>query len=159
MDEAQQRASDSEREAATDRLRTAAEEGRLDVDELDQRVAAALSARTHADLERLTADLPAGPPPPRAAVPVWQRRDVRGALAALLSAGGICTLVWLATGAHSPFWPVWVFMGTGIALIATLSKALRGDDERDRERDRDRNRDRDRGGLPGPPPPPAPPGS
>jgi len=156
VDEAQQRASDSEREAATDRLRTAAEEVRLDVDELDQRVAAALSARTHADLERLTADLPAGPPPPRAAAPVWQRRDVRGALAALLSAGGICTLVWLATGAHSPFWPVWVFMGTGIALIATLSKALRGDDD---ERDRNRDRNRDRGGLPGPPTPPAPPGS
>ena len=148
MDEAQQRASDSEREATTDRLRAAAEEGRLDVDELDERVAAALTARTHADLERLTTDLPAGAPPPRAAVSVWHRRDVRGALAALITAGGTCTLVWLATGAHSPFWPVWVFMGTGIAVIATLSTALRGDDDR-RDRDRDRDSGRDR--LPGPP--------
>lgn len=130
MDEAQQRASDSDREEATNRLRTAAEEGRLDVDELDERVAAALAARTHADLERLTADLPAAPPPPRTPVAVWQRHDVRATLAALLSGGGICTLVWLATGADSPFWPVWVFLGTGIAFIATLSKALRGEDDR-----------------------------
>jgi hypothetical protein len=56
------RASDAERERAVDVLRIAAGDGRLTVAELDERVAAALSARTLGDLAALTADLPAGPP-------------------------------------------------------------------------------------------------
>jgi Domain of unknown function (DUF1707)/Cell wall-active antibiotics response 4TMS YvqF len=53
------RASDAEREATVDRLRHAAGEGRLTLEELAQRVEAADSARTRADLARLVADLPA----------------------------------------------------------------------------------------------------
>ncbi len=41
-----------------DRLRRAATEGRLDPDELEQRVAAALKARTYAELDATVADLP-----------------------------------------------------------------------------------------------------
>jgi len=52
------RASDSERDVAIDRLRAAAAEGRLDHDELEERVAAALSARTDAELDALLNDLP-----------------------------------------------------------------------------------------------------
>jgi hypothetical protein len=55
---AQQRVGDVEREAAVERLRNAAGEGRLTLDELDGRLEAALVARTFADLEVLTADLP-----------------------------------------------------------------------------------------------------
>jgi hypothetical protein len=40
-------------------LRTAATEGRLDVDELDQRIEAAFSAKTRGELARLLDDLPA----------------------------------------------------------------------------------------------------
>ncbi len=73
MDTSQQRASDADRNATTDRLRVAAEEGRLDVDELDQRVASALTARTQADLDGLTADLPLAAPPPPAKPRLWDR--------------------------------------------------------------------------------------
>jgi uncharacterized protein DUF1707 len=62
------RASDSDREQAVARLREASAEGRLTLDELVARTGAALEARTHADLERVTADLPAttsGQPPAR----------------------------------------------------------------------------------------------
>jgi hypothetical protein len=52
------RASDSEREAVVARLRHAAGEGRLTVDELDERIDAAYAAKTRAELEPLTADLP-----------------------------------------------------------------------------------------------------
>jgi hypothetical protein len=52
------RASDAEREAVVARLRDAAAEGRLTVEELDERIDAAYAARTHAELEPLTADLP-----------------------------------------------------------------------------------------------------
>jgi hypothetical protein len=55
------RASDAEREAVVTRLRDAASEGRLTVEELAERIDAAYAARTHAELEPLTADLPAAP--------------------------------------------------------------------------------------------------
>jgi hypothetical protein len=53
------RASDSEREATVAHLREAAAEGRLDVEELVARIDAAYTATTRAELEPLTADLPA----------------------------------------------------------------------------------------------------
>jgi hypothetical protein len=53
------RASDSEREATVAHLREAAAEGRLDVEELADRIDAAYGATTRAELEPLTADLPA----------------------------------------------------------------------------------------------------
>jgi hypothetical protein len=52
------RASDSEREETVVRLREAAAEGRLTVEELDERIDAAYAATTRAELEPLTADLP-----------------------------------------------------------------------------------------------------
>jgi len=55
------RASDADRERVVDVLRTAAGEGRLDVEELDERVSAAYTIRTLTELEALTLDLvPAG---------------------------------------------------------------------------------------------------
>jgi Flp pilus assembly protein TadB len=52
------RASDADRDRVTDRLREAAGEGRLEPDELEERVAAALRSRTYGELGRLVADLP-----------------------------------------------------------------------------------------------------
>src|SRR3954449_3210374 len=52
------RASDAEREAAAGVLRTAAAEGRLETDELEERVAAAYAARTRGELTALIDDLP-----------------------------------------------------------------------------------------------------
>jgi hypothetical protein len=52
------RASDTDRDAVVDRLREAAGEGRLEPEELEQRVERALRARTYGDLAELLADLP-----------------------------------------------------------------------------------------------------
>ena len=60
------RASDSERDAAASRLQAAFAEGRLGDTEFDERMRAALTARTRTDLARLTADLPADAPAPLA---------------------------------------------------------------------------------------------
>ena len=67
------RASDADREALTARLRDHYAEGRLTQDELDERVSAALSAKTFGELRTLTTDLPgpAAVPPPTAARPPW----------------------------------------------------------------------------------------
>ena len=51
------RASDADREAAVERLRAAAIEGRLDSDELEERLSQAYSARWCSELARLTADV------------------------------------------------------------------------------------------------------
>jgi hypothetical protein len=58
MDHRQLRASDADRERVAEVLRTSAAEGRLDLDELDERLRAVYAARTYADLEPILVDLP-----------------------------------------------------------------------------------------------------
>jgi DUF1707 SHOCT-like domain len=52
------RASDADRERVADVLRQAAGDGRLTMDELDERLDAAYAAKTYAELEPITHDLP-----------------------------------------------------------------------------------------------------
>jgi hypothetical protein len=63
------RASDQDRDAVAQRLQQAFAERRLDDDEFDDRMRAALTARTSADLEKLTTDLPAAAPAGSAPAP------------------------------------------------------------------------------------------
>ena len=58
---AEVRASHADRDRVVELLRFAAGDGRLTADELDERLEAALTARTQRELTALTADLPAGP--------------------------------------------------------------------------------------------------
>jgi Domain of unknown function (DUF1707) len=55
------RASYTERDAAAGQLQDAFAEGRLDDTEFDERMRAALTAKTHAELDAVVADLPAAP--------------------------------------------------------------------------------------------------
>jgi hypothetical protein len=57
----EQRASHDDRDRIVEVLKTAAADGRLTADELDERVGAALTARTHGELAHLTTDLSAIP--------------------------------------------------------------------------------------------------
>ena len=115
------RVSDADRERVTGRLREHFAEGRLTSDELDERVSAALNAKTFADLRPLMADLPEPvPAPPRAAHPrptgpppwVAYRRGPRlmpllmlVALVALVApAGG----AWLVLGLFKVVLMVWL---------------------------------------------------
>jgi hypothetical protein len=72
------RASDAEREATVDRLRDAAGEGRLSLEELAERVEAADGALTRADLASLVSDLPAQSSSAAPAVPTAQTRRLYG---------------------------------------------------------------------------------
>jgi Domain of unknown function (DUF4190)/Domain of unknown function (DUF1707) len=68
------RASDADREAAAERLRIAALEGRLDATELDERMTAAYNARFCSELAALTVDItPPAPPPAPPARPTFVR--------------------------------------------------------------------------------------
>jgi hypothetical protein len=60
-DPTQLRISDDERHQVAELLRQAAGEGRLDIDELDQRLEQTYAARTYADLVPITLDLPSHP--------------------------------------------------------------------------------------------------
>ncbi|MFE3555290.1 DUF1707 domain-containing protein [Streptomyces sp. NPDC059193] len=53
------RASDADRDRVVERLRDAVAEGRLDMEEFEERLEAAYKSRTYAELEPLTRDLPA----------------------------------------------------------------------------------------------------
>lgn len=59
VDPALMRVSDADRHQVAEILREAAGEGRIDLDELDQRLEATYAARTYADLVPITFDLPA----------------------------------------------------------------------------------------------------
>ena len=126
MDVPDHRASDAEREAVADRLRTAAGDGRLDPDELDERLTAAYAARTTAELVPLTADLPAAPPPEPERPGVWQSAELRGKLASFLTLNLVCWAIWAATGADSSAWPKWITLFSGLALAATLIRTALG---------------------------------
>jgi hypothetical protein len=68
------RASDAERDTTIERLRVAAGEGRLTLEELTDRIEAAAQARTRGELDTLVHDLPADATarPPVAGAPVKQ---------------------------------------------------------------------------------------
>jgi hypothetical protein len=61
QDPSQLRISDADRHKVAEVLREAAGEGRIDMDELDERLEAAYAARTYADLVPITHDLPVQP--------------------------------------------------------------------------------------------------
>ena len=62
------RVGDAERQAAADRLKVALDEGRLELNEYDERLQRAYAAKTYRELDGLTADLPGVIPAQRAQV-------------------------------------------------------------------------------------------
>jgi hypothetical protein len=75
------RASDAEREHVATLLRHAATEGRLQPEELDERMGAALSARTYGELEEVLFDLPASARLPERQTRSLARRPVMALVA------------------------------------------------------------------------------
>jgi hypothetical protein len=104
------RASDADRDRVAERLRAAAGEGRLTADELEERLERAFSARTGAELEPLTSDLPAPRAEPR---PSRRRPD----LGPYVAVSVMLVAIWALTG-MGYFWPVWPILGWGISFVA-----------------------------------------
>ena len=141
MDAPDHRASDAEREATADRLRIAGGDGRLDPEELEQRLDAAYGAKTVGELTALTRDLPAAPAPAPAPERPIGSQAVRARLASFIVVNTICIAIWAASGASGGFWPIWVILGTGIGLFATVVRRVLGVEEPERHR-RHHRRDR-----------------
>jgi hypothetical protein len=112
------RASDAERERVATLLRGHAAEGRLDVDELDERLQRAYAARTRSELTGLTADLPESSRAPAGPTPARMDRSgvLRERVGAYVGVMLVLVVIWAATGADY-FWPMWPALGWGIALL------------------------------------------
>jgi uncharacterized membrane protein YccC len=115
MSELDLRASDADRDRTVEELRTHAADGRLTVEELEERVQRALASRTLGELEVLTRDLPdrALPSPPP---PARRRRSSRPATRTFLAVSVLLVAIWALTGAGY-FWPVWPIVGWGFFVI------------------------------------------
>lgn len=146
------RAGDGDRKQVADQLKTALDEGRLDLSEYDERIQRTYAAKTYADLDGLLDDLPGtvpvrhsqvqpAAPAPSAGAPVDPPYSAGRQMARWVGpyAGVIlvCTLIWLITSISSGqlqyFWPVWML----IPLVLGVFGQFFGDDRR---RDRRRRR-------------------
>ncbi len=117
------RASDAEREAAADELRVHAAAGRLDVDELESRLAEVFAARTRMEVGAVLADLPAAPAP--APPPASTARRAGSELHAYAMVMLLLVAIWLLTGAGH-FWPLYPALGWGLPLMLGRSQSGRG---------------------------------
>ncbi|GAA4540067.1 DUF1707 domain-containing protein [Pseudonocardia xishanensis] len=114
------RISDAERETVAVRIRDAAAEGRLTLEEADERQQAVYAARTAADLEPLTADLPAPPAPVpsrRAALTPEARRRLL-VHAGIGAAFALLFLIRWVVGPVPFFWPAGPLFWIAASVVA-----------------------------------------
>jgi hypothetical protein len=127
------RAADADRQAVATVLGQALSDGRLTVEEYDERLSKAFAAKTYGELSQLTTDLPpsaalrrpaAAAQPARASAcgPAPWMAGRRAMWAPWLTTAIIVTAIWLATslgnGRPDYFWPIWVILPWGAVLLA-----------------------------------------
>jgi hypothetical protein len=119
------RASDAEREQLVEELREHAGEGRLNSEELEERIGGAYRASTRADLDALRADLPVSSTSVKLALSKRKRHLRRRLVQEAGGSVGVSLLsvgIWLASGPAGSFWPGWVI---GIALLPVVRDSWR----------------------------------
>jgi hypothetical protein len=124
-DPSQLRVADADREQLIDELREHAIAGRLTSDELEERIGGAYNASTRGEIDALRADLPVSSSSVKLAL-VKRKGQLRRRLAqeagGSLGVSALSVGIWLAVGAHTPFWPGWVI---GVTLLPVIRDAWR----------------------------------
>ena len=120
------RASDGDRDDTAARLRRAYSDGCITSEELEERLDAALAARTRGELKRLVADLPKRTKPTRERIERAQRKAFRDHAYTYAGVNGGLVTIWAATGADPSVWPLWSIVPWGIMLLwhRSASKAI-----------------------------------
>jgi hypothetical protein len=106
------RTSDKEREQIAEILRAAMTEGRLNLEEGEERLAAVYAAKYRDELAPLTADLPGNGRPALAETPEARtatRRAVRRHFGGVAVVAAVLVGLFLLSGAHF-FWPIFPLM-------------------------------------------------
>lgn len=114
------RASDADREQIVAKLKTAMDDGRIDLHEFDERLQQVYAAKTYGELAPVLSDLPvqrvsrsgAGGGSGGGGLPTW----VIIMWIPWVFVNILCLVIWLATGAGY-FWPFWVAVPWGLALL------------------------------------------
>ncbi|QBI55238.1 DUF1707 SHOCT-like domain-containing protein [Streptomonospora litoralis] len=136
------RAADSDRDACAERLAAALRDGRLDLDEYQERLSTAIQAKTMGELWPLTRDLPEPPAVPETAEPAdrrgqaraeWRERlePWRGLAAISVILVGIWGVTSIIHAEPLLFWPM---IPIGFMFLFTLAGAIAGSPS-DRHRD------------------------
>lgn len=148
------RASDADRQRVADQLKAALDEGRLLLDEYDERLRETYAAKTYGDLKAPLADLPATAlgahsqvqPVGNAELVAAQRRAatrkwIYGMWSSWISTSLIVTAIWFATwigggsGSAPYFWPIWVIGPWGAILLAsTIGGVMQGQSRMEAQR-------------------------
>ncbi len=124
-DPSQLRVADSDRDQLIEELRDHALAGRLTSEELEERIGAAYSATTRADVDALRADLPVSSHSVALALHKRKgqlRRRLLQETGGGLGLSALCVGVWLASGPAGDFWPGWVI---GVTLLPVLRDSWR----------------------------------
>ncbi|AGZ39213.1 DUF1707 SHOCT-like domain-containing protein [Actinoplanes friuliensis] len=145
MERNDMRAGDSERQATADKLKTALDEGRLDLHEYDERLQKTYSAKTFGDLDTLVTDLPGtiptqqsrvepyqAPSAPQTAATTGKKSKQQGAGQFVVSYGGVvlvCVIIWaltsLGSGELRYFWPGWMLIPLVFGLLGRYNNKNR----------------------------------
>ncbi|QVQ54737.1 DUF1707 domain-containing protein [Spiractinospora alimapuensis] len=141
------RASDAERDATAKLLATALSEGRLGLEEYEQRLTEAMSARTRGELVPLTADLPVerstteSAPAKKKDDSGWREylnewRTWAGGAVIMVGIWGVTSVL---SGSFNYFWPAIPLAIWGVILIAGLfwpdEEGKDDEDEEDEDED------------------------
>lgn len=137
------RASDGDRDKVAAVLREHYAQGRLTVEEFDERLERLYTSKTYGELARLTTDLPdvdlarlssaARPHPGRDPDRRARSKDARGMWATWAVASGVNWMIWFIVGVTNgldfPYpWPLWVMGPWGVVLL--ISTFFTGPDDR-----------------------------
>ena len=136
MSRDEMRAGDSDRQAIADKLKTALDEGRLDLHEYDERLQQTYAAKTYGELDTLVTDLPGTVPaqqsrvqpyqPPAAPSPAPGAGNVPQPSGPpfLASYGGVvllCFVIWgiscIASGDFIYPWPLWMLIPLVLGVL------------------------------------------
>lgn len=141
------RAGDADRKLTAERLKSALDEGRLDLTEYDERLQIAFAAKTYRQLDELVVDIPGAAPLSRSVVAKTtgdgeagdrvrqgRIRDIKKAWTAFGGAAifftGIWMIGWMGSG-YAGYWPIWVLGVWGIVAVCQTWITIMRDDHSD----------------------------